>query len=94
MRRRSWRRTVRPSRTYRGELPRREPASPRGDEPRPVEAAAPLTPTQQAAGRRAFADDLGDFSRGIQEALAARGITGDVVWATSNGAAIEEGAQS
>jgi Histidine kinase-, DNA gyrase B-, and HSP90-like ATPase len=79
------------------ELPRREPPSARGDEPRPAEAVAPSQPQpqpQQAAARRAFADDLSAFSRGIQDALAARGITGSVVSAMFNGAPIEEGAQS
>jgi hypothetical protein len=75
------------------ELPRREPPSARGDEPRLPEAAAPSQP-QQAAARRAFADDLGAFSQGIQDALAARGITGSVVSAMFNGAPIEEGVQS
>jgi hypothetical protein len=75
------------------ELPRREPLGARGDEPRLPEAAAPSQP-QQAAARRAFADDLGAFSQGIQDALAARGITGSVVSAMFNGAPIEEGPQS
>jgi len=86
------------------ELPRREPPSARGDEPRPAEAIAPSPPQpqpqpqpqqqQQAAARRAFADDLSAFSQGIQDALAARGITGSLVSAMFNGAPIEEGAQS
>ena len=75
------------------ELPRRERPSARGDEPRPAEAVAPSQP-QQAAARRAFADDLSAFSQGIQDALAARGITGSLVSAMFNGAPIEEGAQS
>jgi hypothetical protein len=75
------------------ELPRREPLGARGDEPRLPEAAAPAQP-QQAAARRAFADDLSAFSQGIQDALAARGITGSVVSAMFNGAPIEEGPQS
>jgi hypothetical protein len=85
-------------------LPRRGPASLRGDKPRPVEAAAPV-PAEQAAARRIFADDLSAFSQGIQDALAARGITNAssaVLSARSDGAAtrepegaaIEEGAQS
>jgi hypothetical protein len=75
------------------ELPRREPPSARGDEPRPTEADAPSQPQpQQAAARRAFADDLSAFSQGIQDALAARGITGSLVSAMFNGAPIEEGA--
>jgi hypothetical protein len=79
------------------ELPRREPLSARGDEPRPAEAAAPSQPQpqpQQAAARRAFADDLSAFSQGIQDALAARGITGSLVSAMFNGAPTKEGAQS
>jgi hypothetical protein len=74
-------------------LPRREPPSARGDEPRPAEAVAQPQP-QQAAARRAFADDLSAFSQGIQDALAARGITGSLVSAMFNGTPIEEGAQS
>ena len=79
------------------ELPRREPLSARGDETRPAEAAAPSQPQpqpRQAAARRAFADDLGAFSQGIQDALAARGITGSLVSAMFNGAPTKEGAQS
>jgi hypothetical protein len=77
------------------ELPRREPPSARGDEPRPAEAVAqPQPQPQQAAARRAFADDLSAFSQGIQDALAARGITGSLVSAMFNGATIEEGGQS
>jgi hypothetical protein len=78
------------------ELPRREPPSARGDEQRPTEAVAPSQPQpqpQQAAARRAFADDLSAFSQGIQDALAARGITGSLVSAMFNGAPIEEGAK-
>ena len=73
----------------------------RGDEPRPADAAAPSQPqpqpqpqSQPAAARRAFADDLSAFSQGIQDALAARGITGSLVSAMFNGATIEEGGQS
>jgi hypothetical protein len=40
----------------------------------------------------AFADELSAFSQGIEDALAARGITGGLVSATSDGAAIEEAA--
>jgi hypothetical protein len=87
------------------ELPRREPPSARSDEPRPAEAVAPSQQQQQqqpqpqpqpqqAAARRAFADDLSAFSQGIQDALAARGITGSLVSAMFNGAPIEEGPQS
>ena len=50
-----------------GELPRRERASLRGDEPRPQpadSAMAAQTPEQQAAARRAFADELSAFSLG------------------------------
>jgi len=75
------------------ELPRREPAGRRGDEPRPAEAAT-VSPVQQAAARRAFADDLGAFSQGIHDALAARGITGGLARATSDIAPIVEGAQA
>jgi Histidine kinase-, DNA gyrase B-, and HSP90-like ATPase len=78
-------------------LPRRGRPSMRGDEPRPAEAAAPPQPQpqpQQASPRQAFADDLSAFSQGIQDALAARGITGSLVSAMFNGAPIEEGAKS
>jgi len=49
-----------------GDLPRRERASLRGDEPRPkpAESAAPRTPEQQAAARRAFAEELSAFTQG------------------------------
>jgi hypothetical protein len=49
-----------------GDLPRRERASLRGDEPRPEKQAPGMVPTveQQAAARRAFADDLNAFSQG------------------------------
>ncbi len=52
------------------DLPRRERASLRGDEPRPrpQEPAAVPTSEQQAAARRAFADDLSAFSSGIVDA--------------------------
>jgi Histidine kinase-, DNA gyrase B-, and HSP90-like ATPase len=48
------------------ELPRRERASLRGDEPRPrsAEPAAARTPEQQAAARRAFAEELSAFALG------------------------------
>ena len=75
------------------ELPRREPASRRADQPRPAEAAT-ASPLRQADARRAFADELGAFSRGIHDALAARGITGGVVRATTDSSPIEEGAQA
>jgi hypothetical protein len=76
------------------ELPRREPPGARGDEPRPAEAVSPSQPQQAAAARQAFADDLSAFSQGIQDALAARGITGSLVSAMFNGGSIEEGPQS
>jgi hypothetical protein len=52
-----------------GELPRRERASLRGGEPRsqPPEPAEMATPEQQAAARRAFADELSAFSLGAVE---------------------------
>jgi hypothetical protein len=53
-----------------GELPRRERASLRGDGPRPVEQAPPLTTQQQSAARRAFAEELSAFSLGAAEAAA------------------------
>jgi len=76
-------------------LPRREPVGLLVDERRPAEAAAPPPPQpQQAAARLAFANDLSAFSQGIQEALAARGITGGLVSALFDGPVIKEGAQS
>jgi hypothetical protein len=51
-----------------GDLPRRERASLRGDEPRPRPLESPAaTPGQQAAARRAFADELSAFSLGAEE---------------------------
>ena len=49
-----------------GNLPRRERASLRGDEPRPKAQEPGMVPTaeQQAAARRAFADELSAFSLG------------------------------
>jgi hypothetical protein len=49
-----------------GDLPRRERASLRGDEPRPKAQEPGMVPTaeQQAAARRAFADELSAFSLG------------------------------
>ncbi len=54
-----------------GDLPRRERASLRGDEPRPKpqEPAPVPTPEQQAAARRAFADELNAFSLGTAGVL-------------------------
>lgn len=48
------------------DLPRRQRASLRGDEPRPEKQAPGMVPTaeQQAAARRAFADDITAFSLG------------------------------
>lgn len=50
-----------------GDLPRRERASLRGNEPRPRprEPGMVPTPEQQAAARRAFADELSAFSLGV-----------------------------
>ena len=79
------------------ELPRRKRSSRRVVESRPTEVAAqpqPQPQPRQAAAGLAFADDLSAFSQGIQEALAARGITGGLVSALFDGAKIEEGAQS
>ena len=47
-----------------GELPRRERASLRGDDPRPKLADQAQSPEQQAAARRAFAQELSAFSLG------------------------------
>jgi Histidine kinase-, DNA gyrase B-, and HSP90-like ATPase len=49
-------------------LPRRERGSLRGDEPRPAKREPGMVPTakQQAAARRAFADDLSAFSLGAE----------------------------
>jgi len=67
-----------------GDLPRRERASLRGDEPRrgPAEPAAVRTPEQQAAARRAFAEELSAFALG---AVIAQDSDGD--------GAVEEEAQ-
>jgi hypothetical protein len=74
---------TRPQTPLPGELPRRERASLRGDEPRPQprEQPPPLTSHQQAAARRAFADELSAFTLG-----AASLETADAV----DGAAVEE----
>jgi hypothetical protein len=50
-----------------GDLPRRERASLRGDDPRPTTKERGMVPTaeQQAAARRAFADELSAFSLGV-----------------------------
>jgi hypothetical protein len=60
-----------------GDLPRRERASLRGDEPRPEPQQPGMVPTveQQAAARRAFADDLSAFSLGIADSPDAAGDT-------------------
>jgi hypothetical protein len=49
-----------------GNLPRRERASLRGDEPRPQprDQPPPPPPQQQAAARRAFAEELNAFTLG------------------------------
>ena len=64
-----------------GELPRRERASLRGDQPRPEQQAPAMVPTaeQQAAARRAFADDLSAFSLGTggSAVFAEPGAAGD-----------------
>jgi hypothetical protein len=61
-----------------GDLPRRERASLRGDEPRPEKQAPGMVPTaeQQAAARRAFADDLNAFSLGTGALVSAAGLAG------------------
>jgi hypothetical protein len=62
-----------------GDLPRRERASLRGDEPRPEPQEPGMVPTaeQQAAARRAFADDLSAFSLGTVGSPDAAGDAGD-----------------
>jgi hypothetical protein len=70
------------------ELPRREPGSLRGGEPRPAEAAAPLSQRQQEAARRAFADELSAFAAG------STGPQGTVDGITRDGTQPEEGGQS
>jgi Histidine kinase-, DNA gyrase B-, and HSP90-like ATPase len=70
------------------ELPRREPGSLRGGEPRPAEAAAPLSQRQQEAARRAFADELSAFAAG------STGPQGTVNGTTRGGPQPEEGGQS
>jgi hypothetical protein len=59
------------------ELPRRERASLRGDEPRPksAEPAVTRTPEQQAAARRAFAEELSAFTLGAAIAANSAGDT-------------------
>ena len=55
-----------PGRT--GELPRREPVSLRGNEPRrQLRGQPPPTPQQQSAARRAFAAELSAFSLGASQ---------------------------
>ena len=82
-----------------GELPRRERASLRGDEPRPVSAepAAVRTPEQQAAARRAFAEELSAFAlgaAGAQESVSQGDISqGGVSQGGAGDTAIEEEAQ-
>jgi hypothetical protein len=60
-----------------GDLPRRERASLRGGEPRPksAEPAAVRTPEQQAAARRAFAEELSAFTLGAAIAADSAGDT-------------------
>jgi hypothetical protein len=60
-----------------GELPRRERASLRGDELRPksAEPAVARTPEQQAAARRAFAEELSAFTLGAAVAADSAGDT-------------------
>jgi Histidine kinase-, DNA gyrase B-, and HSP90-like ATPase len=60
-----------------GDLPRRERASLRGDEPRPksAESAATRTPEQQAAARRAFAEELSAFVLGADVTQPSAGDT-------------------
>ena len=60
-----------------GDLPRRERASLRGDEPRPksAEPAVTRTPEQQAAARRAFAEELSAFAAGAAVAKESAGDT-------------------
>jgi hypothetical protein len=62
-----------------GDLPRRERASLRGDELRPksAEPAAVRTPEQQAAARRAFAEELSAFAMGAAIAVDGAGDTAD-----------------
>jgi hypothetical protein len=58
------------------ELPRRERASLRGDQPRRPAAPAPapaMSAEQQAAARRAFAADLSAFAQGTADAVDAKG---------------------
>jgi hypothetical protein len=80
-----------------GELPRRARASLRGDQPRPrsQEPAMVPTPEQQAAARRAFANELSAFSVGAgaspasaDDAHGAHGANND-----ANHAATEEEAK-
>jgi hypothetical protein len=62
-----------------GDLPRRERASLRGDELRPksAEPAAVRTPEQQAAARRAFAEELSAFAMGAAITVDGDGDTAD-----------------
>jgi len=74
------------------ELPRREPASLRGGEPRPAEAAAPLSQRQQEAARRAFADELSAFAAGSTGPQGT--VDGTTRGGTQTAAQPEEGGQS
>jgi hypothetical protein len=62
-----------------GDLPRRERASLRGAEPRPRSQEPGMVPTaeQQAAARRAFADELNAFSLGLDGSPDAADDAGD-----------------
>jgi hypothetical protein len=75
------------------DLPRREPASLRGDElrPRQQEPALAKSPEEQAAARRAFADDLSAFSQGTVDSPVFAGDTDDAD--DTDDTATEEGAK-
>ena len=70
-----------------GDLPRRERASLRGDEPRPERQAPGMVPTpeQQAAARRAFADDLDAFSTGTGAQASVAGPAGNDLTSVGDG---------
>ncbi len=79
-----------------GELPRRKRASLRGDEPRPKPAqpAAVRTPEQQAAARRAFAEELSAFALGAASSAAqASAAQASAAQASAGGTATEEETQ-